>query len=434
MTTPDLPPSRSGLVATLGRLDLTTLVVNTVIGGGIFGLPLLIADQMGALSLLGYLVAAAGISVIVLCFAEVSAQFTSAGGPYLYAREAFGPFMGLQVGWITWLMRIAATGANANLFVMYLETLWRPARLVFVRWTIITALFAIPAFINVRGVKQGATTSNLFVAAKLIPLLVFVGVGVFFLHTREFVSWHATGHWQWFQAVLLLVFAFGGFDNAVLPASEMRNPRRDTWFALLVGMGIVTVVYLLIQAVFQGTVAAGTATDHPLATAAAHFLGAPGGWLMAIGAMVSVWGWFSATMLGTPRLTFALGERGEFPRFFRAVHPRFHTPYASILCYAGLGWILALAGSFEWNASLSAVARLLTYGATCGALPIFRRRHPGAAVFRAPAGYLISACGVAFCLVLLTQMGFLDFIVLAGTILLAALTWLWSRRRTNPFD
>lgn len=427
MTTPN-PPPRSTLVATLGRLDLTTLVVNTVIGGGIFGLPLLIADQLGSLSLVGYLVAAIGISIIVLCFAEVSAQFASAGGPYLYAREAFGPFVGLQVGWVTWLMRIAAAGANANLFVMYLETLWRPAGLVVVRWTIITALFAIPALINVRGVKQGATTSNLFVAAKLVPLLVFVGVGVFFLHPREFESWHATGHMQWLQAVLLLVFAFGGFDNAVLPGSEMRDPRRDTWFALFAGMVVVTVVYVLVQAVFQGTVPAGTATDHPLATAATQFLGAPGGWLMSIGAMVSVWGWFSATMLGTPRLTFALGERGDFPQIFSAVHPRYHTPYVSILCFAGLGWIVALSGNFEWNASLSAVARLFTYGATCGALPFFRRRNPGMAVFRVPAGYLVSTCGVAFCLVLLTQMRLLDFAILAGTVLLAALTWLRSRR------
>src|SRR5579864_4852134 len=125
---------------------------------------------------------------------------------------------------------------------------------------------------------------------------------------------------------------------------------------------------------------------------------------MAVGAMVSVWGWFSATTLGTPRLTFALGERGDFPPIFSAVHPRFRTPYISILCFAGLGWMVALSGSFEWNASLSAVARLFTYGATCAALPVFRRRNSGVAVFRVPAGYLVSICGVAFCLVLLTQM------------------------------
>jgi basic amino acid/polyamine antiporter, APA family len=427
MTTQNPSPAQSGLVAALGRWDLTTLVVNTVIGGGIFGLPMLIAGLLGTSSLFAYIIAAVGIGVIVLCFAEVSAQFRSAGGPYLYAREAFGPFVGLQIGWVTWLMRISATGANANLFVMYLGTFWAPAQTGLVRWTVITALFAIPTVINVRGVKQGASTSNLLVAAKLVPLFVFVGVGLFFLRPGDFTSW-SPGHAHWLRPVLLLIFAFGGFDNAVLPASEMRDPAKDAPVALLAGMAIVTVVYLLIQVVFQGTVPAGTATAQPLAAAARHFLGAPGAWLMAIGAMVSVGGWFAATMLGTPRLTFALGERGDFPRIFAAVHPRFRTPYVSILLYAGLGWVLALSGSFEWDASLSAVARLLTYGATCAALPVFRKRNPRARIFRAPAGRLMAGLGVAFCVVLLTQMGRLEFVILVATILLAAGTWLWSRR------
>jgi basic amino acid/polyamine antiporter, APA family len=433
MTTQNPSPAQSGLVAALGRWDLTTLVVNTVIGGGIFGLPMLVAGLLGTSSLLAYIVAAGGIGVIVLCFAEVSAQFRSAGGPYLYAREAFGPFVGLQVGWVTWLMRISATGANANLFVMYVGTFWAPAQTGVLRWTIITALFAIPTIINVRGVKQGASTSNLLVAAKLVPLLVFVGVGFFFLRPGNFTSW-SSGHAHWLRPVLLLIFAFGGFDNAVLPASEMRDPQKDAPFALLAGMAIVTVVYLLIQIVFQGTVPAGTATAQPLATAAGHFLGTPGAWLMAIGAMVSVWGWFAATMLGTPRLTFALGERGDFPRIFAAVHPRFRTPYVSILLYAGLGWVLALSGSFEWDASLSAVARLLTYGATCAALPVFRQRNPSATVFRSPVGYLMPGLGVAFCVILLTQMGRLEFVILAATMLLAAATWLGSRRLLIPSD
>ncbi len=421
--------TQRGLVAALGRWDLTALVVNTVIGGGIFGLPMLVTVLLGASSPLGYLIAAAGIGVIVLCFAEVSAQFRSAGGPYLYAREAFGPFVGLQVGWVTWLMRVSAAGASANLFVMYLGAIWAPARTTEVHWVVITALFALLAVINIRGVHQGAAASNLFAAAKLVPLLIFVGVGAFFIREGTFASWSLVGHGGWFQAVLLLIFAYGGFDNAMFPASEMRDPRRDAPFALLVGMGIVTVVYLLIQIVFQGTVAAGTAAGRSLATAAGHFMGTPGAWLLAVGAMVSVWGWFAATMLGTPRLTFALGERGDFPKFFSAVHSRFHTPYISILFYAGLGWALALSGNFEWNASLSVVARLLTYGVTCGALLVFRRRDPEAQVFRVPGRYLIPGLGIAFCIVLLTRMNQLDFLILAATILLATLTWLWSRRR-----
>jgi len=417
-----------GLVRALGRWDLTALVVNTVIGGGIFGLPMLITGMLGVASPFGYVAAAAGIGVIVLCFAEVSAQFRAAGGPYLYAREAFGPFVGLQVGWITWLMRVSAAGATANLFVMYLGAVWAPARSVEMRWAVITFLFAVLALINIRGVAQGASASNFFVTAKLIPLLVFAGVGILFVRAKTFTSWPAAGRNHWLEAILLLIFAFGGFDNAMFPGSEMRDSRRDAPFALLAGMGIVTVIYLLIQIVFQGTVAAGAVTDRPLATAAHNFLGAPGAWLMAIGAMLSVWGWFAATMLGTPRLTFALGERGDFPKFFSAVHSRFRTPYVSILFYAGLGWALALAGNFKWNASLSAVARLLTYGITCAALPVFRRRDPAAPVFRAPGGYLFPALGVGFCVLLLTQMDRLDFGILIATVLLATLTWIWSRR------
>lgn len=429
MTTQEPSPARPALVASLGKLDLTTLVVNTVIGGGIFGLPAIIAGMLGQFSLAGYLVAAAGTAVIVLCFAEVGAQFRRAGGPYLYAREAFGPFVGIQIGWVSWLMRIAASAANANLFVLYLGAIWAPALTEGVRWAVITVLFAFPTIINVIGVKQGAMANNLFVAAKLVPLAVFVGVGLFFLHPADFHSWPVVGHGNWLGATLLLIYAFGGFDNASVPASEMRNPRRDLPFAMLAGMAGVTVFYLLIQVVFQGNVAAGTVTSGPLATAARNFLGSPGSWLLAIGAMLSIWGGFAATILGTPRLTFALGEQGDFPKFFSAVHPRFRTPYVSILIFAGSGWVLALTGSFQWDAGLSAVARLLTYGVTCAALPFFRRRDPAAPVFRVPGGVVIPVLGIAFCLVLLTQMDRTDFVILAGTAVLAALTWLWSRRR-----
>ena len=420
----------------LGRGDLTALVVNTVIGSGVFGLPMLVTALLGAASPFGYLAAAAGIGMIVLCFAEVSAQFRQAGGPYLYAREAFGRFLGLQVGWITWLMRISAAAATARIFVTYLAVLWPPARNQPWETLLITALFAALAVVNYRGVRGGARTSDILVVAKLVPLALFVGVGLWFVRGDHFFAWTATAPGpapaHWFRAVLLLIFAFGGFDNAMFPGSEMRDPRRDTPFALLVGMAIVVVFYLLIQIVFQGTVAPVSVNPQvvaqPLAAAAERFLGRPGAWLMALGAMVSIWGWFAATVLGTPRLTFAMAERGDLPRVLSAVHPRFRTPHVSILLYVAASWALALGGSFEWNASLSAVARLLTYGLTCAALPVFRRRNPEAAVFRVPGGILVPALGIGFCLVLLTQMGRTEMLLLAATITLASLTWLATRR------
>jgi APA family basic amino acid/polyamine antiporter len=425
---------RPTLVAALSRGDLTALVINTVIGSGVFGLPMLVTGLLGALSPLGYLAAAGGIAFIVLCFAEVGAQFRAAGGPYLYARAAFGRFIGVQVGWITWLMRISAAAATARIFATYLAVFWPAAAAGIPQAALITALFGALAIINVRGVRAGARTSDVLVIAKLVPLAVFAAVGLAFVRGANFFAWRAAsgpaaGHW--FAAVLLLIFAFGGFDNAMFPGSEMRDPRRDAPFALLAGMAVVVVFYLLIQIVFQGVLnpaALGPqAAAQPLAAAAQRFLGRPGAWLMAVGAMISIWGWFAATILGTPRLTFAMAERGDLPRILAVVHARFRTPYVSILLYVGASWVLALSGSFAWNASLSAVARLLTYGLTCAALPVFRRRTPEAAVFRAPGGWLAPGLGIGFCLVLLTQMNRTEMLLLGGTIVLAAISWLLTR-------
>jgi len=430
--------AQPGLVAAIGRWDLTGLVINTILGSGVFGLPMLVTGLLGAATPLGYLAAALGIGVIVLCFAEVGAQFRAAGGPYLYASEAFGRFVGLQVGWVTWLMRISAAAATARIFTTYLAVLWPAAGREPTQALLITALFAVLGAINIRGVRAGADTSDLLVIAKLAPLAVFAGAGLWFVRGANFFSWPVgagAAPGRWVEAVLLLIFAFGGFDNAMFPASEMRDPRRDVPFALLVGAGVVAVFYLSIQVVFQGTVnaaalhtgLAGSLQTQPLAVAAASFLGRPGAWLIAVGAMVSIWGWFAATILGTPRLTFAMSERGDLPRLLAAVHRRFRTPYVSILLYVAASWGLAMAGNFAWNASLSAVARLVTYGATCAALPVFRRRHPSAAVFRVRGGWLLPGLGLAFCLVLLSQIGRIELALLAATSAIASMTWLATR-------
>lgn len=427
--------SAPGLVAALGRGSLTALVVNTVIGSGIFGLPMLVTAKLGAMSPLGYVAAAAGMAVIALCFAEVASRFRQAGGPYLYARVAFGAWAGGQVGWITWLMRISAAAATARIFAGYLGVVWAPANTPAGSVLAISALFGALAWVNLRGVQAGARTSNALTVAKLAPLAVFVLVGMWFVRGATFFHWRpqpgpAAGNWL--SAVLLLIFAFGGFDNALFPASEMRDPRRDAPFAVLVGLAIVAVLYFAIQIVFQGTVTAAAAgaqlTAQPLAVAAQAFLGRPGAWLMAAGAMISIWGWFAATTLGTPRLTYAMAEHGDLPRALAAVHPRFRTPYVSILLYVAAGWVLAMVGNFAWNASLSAIARLVTYGMTCAALPVLRRRPGAPAAFRAPAGFTAAMLGILFCVVLATRMGESELLLLAGTSALATGAWVLRRR------
>jgi len=417
----------AGLVRALGRWDWTALVINSVIGSGIFGLPALLLGLVGGASPLACLLAGAAIGVIALCFAEVASRFQAAGGPYLYAREAFGSFVGLQVGWVAWLVRITSAAANANLLVIYLAELWPDATGPAARVALLTSLLLFFAAVNYRGVRWGVQVSNFFTVAKLLPLSLFILAGLFFLRGGSLIG-QGGGSGRWADAMLLLVFAYGGFESAMIPASETRDPRRHAPFALLVGLGVVALVYGLVQLVVVGTLPPATATDRPLAEAARQFLGTGGGMLMAAGAVISVSGLLSSTMLNSPRLTYALAERGDFPAFFAAVHPRFRTPHLSILLYAALSWALAVWGSFEWNAVLSAVARLLIYLTTCAALLVLRRRGPAEA-FRAPAGTACALAGIGFCLWLLARMGRGEFFILAATFLLAAATWVWSRRQ-----
>jgi amino acid transporter len=209
---------------------------------------------------------------------------------------------------------------------------------------------------------------------------------------------------------------------------EAKDPRRDAPFALLASLAVTTVLFTLIQVVVVGVLAAPEKSDRPLAAAAAQFLGPIGAGLIALGALVSVYGYLSSMMLNNPRLTFALAERGDFPRFLAAVHPRFRTPHVSIVFFALLVWVLAVAGTFRWNLTLSVVARLFTYASTCAAIPVLRKRRSDEPAFLLPAGYLFAFLGVAFSLVLATRMGWAELMIIAITGGIALVNWLWVRR------
>ena len=429
-------PPRRDLVRAIGRWSLVALVVNSIIGSGVFGLPSTVAALIGKASIWAVLAAGAGMSIIIGCFAEVASRFQQAGGPYLYARVAFGRFMGIQTAWMLWLGQVAAPAANANLFVIYLGEFFPHAKDPFPRAIILTGLVGILAFINVRGVRAGAQVSNFFTAAKLVPLLAVIVLGVFVL---------AQHHWQmatafiptansssWMKAVLLLVFAYGGFETALAPMSEAKNPCRDAPFALFMAVLVCTLIYALIQWVVVGVVADAVHSTRPLADVARIAIGPVGAALVAIGALISFYGYLSAKILAMPRVLFALAEEGDFPKSFAAVHRRFQTPYISILAFAGLVWMFSLIGEFKWNVTLSAVARLLYYGVGCAALPVLRRKQPERAVFRLPAGTVFALVGVILCLILVTRVDFGQSLIVAATIALAFANWAVVARRSAP--
>lgn len=407
------------------------MLVNSIIGSGIFGLPSIVAGLVGRASPLAYLIAAAGVGVIMACFAEVSSQFRESGGPYLYARAAFGQFLGIQVGWLTGLARLTATAGNANLFVIYLAEFWPKAKEPLPRAVVIALLLGILAAVNYRGVRAGAQLSNFFTVAKLLPLFVFLAAGLFFLLARRSEAaplGAVAGTGAWLQAVLLLVYSYGGFEGAIIVTGEATNPRRDAPFAFFVALATITAVYTLTQVVVVGTIANPAATDRPLATAARQFLGPGGATFMALSALVAVYGILSSMTLYTPRLAYAFAEQKDLPRILAAVHPRFRTPYVAIVIYCALSILLAVAGNFRWNITLSAVARLFTYASVCAALLVLRKKHRGASAFRLPAGPVLAYVGIAFSAVLMTKMGRGELTIVVLTVAIAFVNWLWARR------
>jgi APA family basic amino acid/polyamine antiporter len=422
---------RQQLVRDIGRWSLAALTVNCIIGSGVFGLPAVLAGLLGRASVLAVIVAAIAMGVIMACFAEVTSRFSETGGPYLYAREAFGRFMGIQVAWLVWFVRLTACAANANLFVVYLGEFWPRAVQPLAKLAILTALIGILAVINFLGVRTGARVSTLFTIAKLASLGLVAVAGAVYLITAHPIMPEAVLSPRpndWARAMVLLIFAYGGFEAALIAAGEARNPRRDMPFGLFVGLVTCTVIYGLIQWVVVGVLPDPGHSQRPLADVARIVLGHSGAALIAAGALFSIYGYLSGNVLTTPRITFALAERGDFPAIFGFVHRRFRTPYVSIFIFALLVWLLALFGSFAGNATLSAGSRLFYYGVVCASLPALRRRQKTPATFHLPGGTVLSILGVLICVALLTRIEYNKSFILLAAVAVALLNWLLVRR------
>jgi len=396
--------SQKGLVRGIGRWDLLALTINGMVGAGIFGLPSRIYSLAGVWSVLAYLVCAALVTLITLCFAEVASRFAETGGPYLYARMAFGSVIGFEVGWLLWLARVTAFAALCNLLLGYLSFFWPAAGSGLTRALVITVVVIAMTTVNLIGVREAALFNNLFTIAKLTPLLLFIVAGLFFLSPETFKSLAAPNYGGFSTAALLLIFAFSGFEMAVVPAGETRDPRRHVAFALLTATGVVALLYVMIQVVCIGTLPGLASSERPLVDASSRFLGATGASIVSVGAIISVTGTLNSNILAAPRILFAMAERGQLPRPLAATHRRFRTPHISILISAVVTFVLTLQGTFISALTISTVIRLLVYIATCVALPVLRFRNDAPAPrFNAPAGAAVAVAAATLSMWLLSN-------------------------------
>ena len=396
--------SQEGLIRGIGRWDLVALTINGMIGAGIFGLPARVYGLTGSWSVFAYLICAVLATLIILCFAEVGSRFAESGGPYLYARVAFGSIIGFEVGWLLWLARVTAFAALCNLLLGYLSFFWPAAGSGWTRALVITAVVIALTTVNVLGVREAALVNNLFTIGKLTPLLLFVIAGLFVLSPHRFTSPAAPTYSGFSTAVLLLVFAFSGFEMAVIPAGEIRNPQRHIAFALLTATGVATLLYIMVQVVCIGTLPGLADSERPLVDASSHFLGAAGASIVSVGALISVTGTLNAAMLAGPRILFAMAEQGQLPQTLAATHRLFRTPHIAILISAAVMLVLTLQGTFISALTISTVIRLLIYIATSIALPVLRFRNDAPLPrFSAPAGAAVAVVATTLSVWLLSN-------------------------------
>ncbi|MFL5494441.1 MAG: APC family permease [Gemmatimonadales bacterium] len=421
------------MIRGIRRWDLVALVINSIIGAGIFGLPSRVFWLAGTYSLLAYAVAAVAIFLIILCFAEVGSRFSATGGPYLYARLTFGPLIGFQVGWLMWLGRIAAFASLTNLFVGYLAYFIPAASAKQAQLAVAVAMVAALAIANIVGIRVTTTVTNALTVGKLIPLFLLAGVGLFFVDPQRYSVATLPRYGSFSQAALLLVFTYMGFEGAAIPTGEMRDPGRHLPFALLTGLGVVVLVYVLVQIVCIGTLPNLAHSERPLSDASLRFLGAPGASLIAFGALVSIGGTLNALMFATPRLLFAMAENRQLPQIFSATHPRFCTPMAAIVLTAMVTLGLTLLSTFISALTISAVVRLMAYTTTCAALPVLRR-DPGSPppAFLVPAGTLVALVAVILSLWLLSNSPWNEMRLAGIAVLLGIVLYLAFARARRP--
>ena len=407
-----------------GFWSIVLLGINSIIGSGIFLLPNQAYALSGAFSLVVVLFDAVLAMSLALCFAEASGRFHRNGGPYIYARAAFGNFIGFEVGFMKAAISIIAWAAMANGFATALSAVVPALNDPFYKNAIIILLMGSLGLINVLGVQVSKIINNIVTVGKLLPLLLFIAVGLFYVNAGNFTPMLPTGAaaetFSFGAAALLIFYAFTGFEAIAEAAEDMENPQRNIPRAIMVVMGLVSLFYFLILAISIGVLGPDLAnTKTPIATAAAVFLGSAGGFLVTAGTLVSIGGINLASSFLTPRVIVAIADDHMLPPVFSR-YSRFGTPYVAILFATVVGILIALSGSFTTLAAISVVSRFAQYVPTCLAILVLRRKDPEhPSTLSVPWGPVIPVVAILVSLWLLVQADAQKILIGLGGLIIA---------------
>ncbi|MDR4508214.1 MAG: amino acid permease [Candidatus Brocadiaceae bacterium] len=393
---PKHPDNQKGhLKRVLGTFDVICMGFNCVVGAGIF----LIVGQVQSLAgngvFLVFPLCGLLCFFIALCFAEMAGIYGKTGGAYLYARDVFGPLIGFWVGWIMWISSIIGWASVASGFGFYVRY-FLPEEQAWCSMLIVATSIAGLGSVNYFGIKLGAKVINFFTVGKLFSLLMFVGIGMFFVKKGNFTSLHRIENFN--TAIIIALYAYTGFEFIGVPAGEMRNPQRDIPRILVFVFLIVTLFYATIQIVATGTFPGLATSEKPLADAAKYFLGPVGGLIIGIGALLSIGGSSAGIALTSPRSLYVLSKGGFFPELFSKIHPRYHTPHVAILVNTGLTLFLSITGSFKYLIAASVMVSILQYIPTCLAVIVLRKKRPDVKrTFMVSGGYCIPFFALVIC-------------------------------------
>lgn len=394
--------SSSRLKRAIGKFGIAALAINGLIGAGIFALPAAAAELSGNLSPWMFILCGVLMSTIVLSFAQLSRLFSGTGGPVLYTQKAFGDHVAFQTTWLLYVGRVTALAANSNAIAYYINYLLNQLGITFFASEIykqLLILFVLGALtaINLFGVKQTMSILNKLTLLKLLPLFLFVALGLQYWDNNVIFDFNFTQVSDFDAAILLLVYAYIGFEGAVVPAGESSNPTKSIYKALIGTLVFTMLLYFLIQSISLSVLPSLSESEAPLSESATIMFGLTGGLIITLAAILSIGGNLSTIIFTAPRMTYALAQQGNFPRWFGMLTLKEKTPRNSIIFLVVIAGILAVTGSFVWLAIISSLARLIGYFISIAALVKLKEKSIKNEDWILPFGLTIPVISLLIC-------------------------------------
>lgn len=420
----------------LGFWSIVLLGINGIIGSGIFLLPNKAMALIGPASLLVMIFDMFLVLAITFCFAEASGLFKDNGGAYIYAKKAFGNFFGYEVGFLSWMTRIIAYATMSVGFATALAGVFPSLGTPLMKDIIVTVILVLLAIVNLLGLELYKIVQNAATIAKIIPFILFIGMGIFYIQPANFEPFFPGGTYTpgtFGAAAVMLFFAFTGFESIAIAAAEMENPQKNLPKATLVTIFIVSAIYLLLLTCAIGIMGYGLAdTKAPVQEAFGRIAGTFGTTIVAAGTLVSIGGLCIGSSFITPHSCLALAQKQMMPAFM-ARENRFGAPHWCIIISTLIAMLIAYTGSFTFLASISVVSRFSQYIPTCLAILVFRKTMADTPrAFKIPFGPVIPVIAVLVSLWLLSQATFQQIAMGLGAAVIAVpFYWLVRKNQTS---